>query len=106
MVLKPIEIVRVPTHDVSISFDRLLQHSAGGQAPSLVLAPFGPKSLSLAMCLLGIARMKAGGSTEIGYTQPSAYSPDYSTGIAIRDGAPVVTAYCLRLNGRDLYSVD
>ena len=102
----PIEIVRVPAHDVSLAFDRLLQHSMEGKTQTLILAPFGPKSISLAMCLLGIARNRSGLSTEIGYTQPSIYMPDYTTGVAERDGFPDVTAYCLRLNGRDFYRID
>lgn len=102
----PIEIVRVPAHDVSLAFDRLLQHSMEGKTQTLFLAPFGPKSISLAMCLLGIARNRSGLATEIGYTQPSVYMPDYTTGVADRDGFPDVTAYCLRLNGHDFYRID
>jgi hypothetical protein len=102
----PIEIVRVATHDVSLAFDRLVQHSEEGRKEALIMAPYGPKAISLAMCLLGIAREKRLGiSTEIGYTQPSFYHPDYSSGVATRDGFPDVTAYCLRLNGRDLYQI-
>ena len=102
----PIEIVRVPTHDVSLAFDRLVQHSLEGKAQTLILAPFGPKTISLAMCLLGIARGRSGLTTEIGYTQPSIYMPNYTTGVADRDGFPDVTAYCLRLDGHDLYRID
>lgn len=93
------EIVRFPNQDVSLAFDRLVQHSRQGEAPCLVMAPFGPKPLSVAMCLLGIARQATGFDTEIGYTQPSAYSPDYSSGIGD------VTAFCIKLNGRNLYSL-
>ena len=102
----PIEIVRVPTHDVSLAFDRLLQHSMEGKAKTLVLAPFGPKSISLAMCLLGVARTRSEIDTEIGYTQPSIYLPDYTSGVAEREGFPDVTAYCLRLDGHDFYRID
>ena len=96
---EPIDIVRVPNHDVSLAFDCLRQHSSEGRTASLVLAPFGPKPLSLAMCLLGIARTAIGCSTEIGYTQPQEYSPDYSK------GSKDVTAFCVKLNGRDLYTL-
>lgn len=37
------------------------------------------------------------------YTQPRIYHPDYSRGIAKYNGVDSVTAYCLRLGGRDLY---
>lgn len=94
------EIVRVPNHDVSLAFDRLVQHSQQGLARSLVLAPFGPKPLSVAMCLLGIARQAVSSlDTEIGYTQPPVYSPRYS------EGSGDVTAFCIKLNGQSLYSV-
>lgn len=53
------------------------------------LAPFGPKPVSLAMCLYAI---KFG--SPVYYTQPSVYNPDYSVGI----GAS--WAYCLRLGNR------
>lgn len=110
----PAEVIRVPTGDVSLTFDRLLQQTGAGVARTVVLAPFGPKPISLAMCLLGIARRARGDDpntlapilpTEIGYTQPKSYRPDYSTGVAERDGYPDVSAYCVRLNGRDLYTL-
>jgi|GEM_PF-842101 len=99
------EIVRVPTDDVSLIFDRLIQQSHGGRAESLVMAPFGPKTVSLAMCLLAIARDRINPEveTEIGYTQPKAYASDYSSGVAKRDGVPVVNAYCIRIQGRSFY---
>jgi len=101
------EIVRVPTDDLSLIFDRLIQHSQDGQADALVLAPFGPKALSLAMCLLSIARDRISPEleTEIGYTQPKVYVADYSTGIAKLDGIPVVNAYCIRIKDRSLYEL-
>lgn len=99
-VSEPIEIVRTPINDVSVTFDRLLQYSNQGTAASLVLAPFGPKTLSLAMCLLGIARFDLGISTEIGYTQPRVYSPNYSS------GSGDVTAFCIKLNGQSLYALE
>ncbi|MHC4878812.1 MAG: ubiquitin family protein [Planctomycetota bacterium] len=99
------EIVRVPTDDVSLIFDRLTQHSIGGRTESLVMAPFGPKTVSLAMCLLAIARerIKPEVETEIGYTQPKAYAPDYSSEVAMRDGIPMVNAYCIRIRGSSFY---
>jgi len=103
--LPPDAIIRVPTHDASITFDQLVAHTTEGRSPSVVLAPFGPKPISLAMCLLGIARRKEGIATEIGYTQPRIYHPEYSSGVATRNGVPAVTAYCLRLGGRDLFSL-
>lgn len=98
-------IIRVPTHDASIAFDQLVANTNMGRTPSVVLAPFGPKPISLAMCMLGIARHREGIQTEIGYTQPHIYHPEYSVGIGKQNSGPSVTAYCLRLNGCDLYSI-
>ena len=107
-----IDIIRVPVGDVSLTFDRLLQQTQDGYMSSLILAPYGPKPMSLAMCLLGVARRAKGINpdtdapnlpTKIGYTQPSWYHPDYSSGFRTTDGMPDVTAFCVRLNGRDLY---
>lgn len=103
------DIVRVPTDDVSLIFERLKQQSHGGRTRTLILAPFGPKPMSLAMCLLGVARdrdCEENCQTELGYTQPKAYAADYSSGVAMRESTPIVNAYCIRLNGRDLYSVE
>ncbi len=101
----PIEIIRVPNHDPSVAFDWLARESKAGFAQSLILAPFGPKPLSLAMCLLGVARAMHGLETEIGYTQPLVYAPDYSSGVAISDGHPVVASFCVKLDGRMIYSI-
>ncbi len=107
-----IDIIRVPVGDVSLTFDRLLQQTQEGYMSSLILAPYGPKPMSLAMCLLGVARRAKGINpdtdapnlpTKIGYTQPSWYHPDYSSDVRTTDGVPDVTAFCVRLNGRDLY---
>lgn len=101
------EIVRVPTDDVSLIFDRLIQQSHGGQAESLVLAPFGPKTVSLAMCLLAIARGRISPEveTEIGYTQPKAYASDYSSGVGLQDTTPIVNAYCIRIKDQAFYDL-
>jgi hypothetical protein len=66
-----------------------------------ILAPYGPKPLSLAMCLYaqGIGRA----TSAVMYTQPKYYHPQYSSGVA-KDGAgDVIYAYPVRLAGRDLY---
>ena len=107
-------IERVPISDVSLSFDRLVRLTEKGKTESLILAPFGPKPLSVAMCLLGIARRRLGYDnarerfchpTEIGYTQPMWYHPAYTTGIRQVGDEPEITAFCVRLNGADLYGL-
>lgn len=49
-------------------------HRWGENAAGLVLAPFGPKAHSLAMCLYGVAHDECG----LYYTQPTAYHPEYT----------------------------
>ncbi|MEZ6127804.1 MAG: hypothetical protein R3C59_03920 [Planctomycetaceae bacterium] len=109
----PIE--RVPISDVSLAFDRLVRLTERGKTRSLILAPYGPKPLSVAMCLLGFARRTLGFDdelerwrypTEIGYTQPAWYHPDYTAGIRLTNGVPDVAAFCIRLKGRSLYQLD
>lgn len=100
--LPPGAVVRYHNHDASMAFDRLLSLSEDGRKHT-VMAPFGPKPCSLAMCLFGIASRRAGRDVHIGYTQPRAYNPKYSVGVAERDGHAVILAYAVRLGGRDLY---
>jgi len=58
------------------------------QANPPALAPYGPKPLSLGMCLFALDYGAA-----VYYTQPALYHPDYTTGIG------TTWAYCLKLNG-------
>lgn len=54
----------------------------------VVLAPYGPKPVSLGMCLYALRSGSA-----VVYTQPKTYHPDYSIGIGRAWG------YCLKLDG-------
>lgn len=91
-------------YDVPSAFDALRTVTRNGER-SCALAPFGPKTLSLAMCLFAIASDRAGREpVHVYYTQPRRYALDYTTGIKVVDGVPDIKAYCLRINGRDLYS--
>ena len=86
-------ILRIEAHDVSDIFDHIKEITASGQ-DGAIFAPFGPKTMSLAMCLF--ARLTQG---VVYYSQPRLYHPNYSIGIR------AVEAYCLRLNGRDYYTL-
>jgi hypothetical protein len=96
-------IQRFYTHDCSMAFDRLLSATNGG-SQGCVLAPFGPKPCSLAMCLFGAAMRQRSTPIQIGYTQPKVYSPDYSSGVALEQGEPLSLAYAIRLAGREYYT--
>jgi hypothetical protein len=52
------------------------------------LAPYGPKPMSLGMCLYAIRCQ-----SPVFYTQPRAYHPDYTTGIGQK------WAYCIKARG-------
>ena len=67
------------------------------------LAPFGPKTHSLAMCLFALAAGHAGKSpVHVLYTQPRRYALNYTTGIKITNGVPDVKRLCT-LGRSDLY---
>ena len=93
------EPIRVPANNVSDAFDHILELTNRGSRAA-VFAPYGPKPVSLAMCLFAI---RAG--SPVFYTQPQLYHPLYSSGVRQLNGYPLTYAYCLRLDGRDLYSV-
>lgn len=98
-------IKRVATTNTPLAFDRVAAMTNHGRIHS-VLAPFGPKPISLAMCLFGIACRQNGIPVEIGYTQPQVYSDTYSSGTATNSGRAMTNAFCVKLGGRNLYSLD
>lgn len=95
-------IERIDSLNVSDTFDKLISVTDGGTQYS-ILAPFGPKPLSLAMCLFASAYSSRANRPSVFYTQPTVYSPSYSKGVRLKDGTPSIHAYCIRLNGVNLY---
>lgn len=94
------ELFRTDFRDVSDCFDRLLSITQNGTL-KVELAPFGPKPISVGICLFAALT-----ESEVFYTQPKVYHPDYSTGIASdQNGIPQICTYCIRLGGRDLYTL-
>lgn len=92
-------------YDVPSIFDALCTFTDDGRRTS-ALAPFGPKTVSLAMCLFAIAADRARrGAVPVYYTQPRRYAIDYTTGIKEVKGVPDIKAYCVRHSGRDLYNI-
>ena len=90
-------IRRVDATDSSGCFDHL-GSIARDEAERAILAPFGPKPHSLAMCLFAIKH-----GCDVYYTQPSYYHPQYSTGMKVSGGRPLTYAYLIRNSGTDLY---
>lgn len=96
----------ISMYDCSSVFDILIGVSAKGTS-TCVLAPYGPKTVSLAMCLFANALEQAAlPQAPVYYAQPKRYDIAYSAGIKVAGGQPDVQAYCVKLNGRNLYTVD
>ena len=97
---------QVHTFDVPDAFEALCRATNSGDR-SCALAPFGPKTHSLAMCLFALALERAGSQpAHVYYTQPKRYALDYSVGTAATlNGTLDIKAYCIKLNGRQLYEL-
>ncbi len=92
----------VNTYDVPETFDRIVALTNNG-ARYAVLSPYGPKPMSLAMCLYACSDKSARNRPGVFYTQPTVYNPRYSDGVATERGQDKIITYCLRLGGRRLY---
>jgi len=88
-----LEVIRVEAKNPSDTFDSLCTLSNQGKR-EIELAPFGPKTVSVAMCIYATLT-----ESEVFYTQPKRYAPDYSTGVS------EVFAYAIKLNGHRFYSL-
>lgn len=93
------EIFRIATNDVPGAFDRICSLTNGGKKGA-IFAPYGPKPISVAMCLYAHLT-----ESEVFYTQPRVYRPDYTQGVAYVKDKPKICAYWVRMNGRDLYEL-
>lgn len=98
------EIDRVDSLNIPDVFDKLLSITGNGEIYS-ILAPFGPKPMSLAMCLFASACARLSCPPSVYYTQPTIYNPHYSQGVKYADNIPAIHAYCVKLNGSNLYTL-
>ena len=94
-----VRLYRTHSFDPSDTFDRLASLTNGGKSRT-VLAPYGPKPMSLGMCLF--ARLT---ETPVYYTQPTVYSPAYSHGVAVEDGSRMTYGYVIRLANQDMFTL-
>ena len=95
--------VHINMYDCPQIFDALRKMTNDGNDTSAI-APYGPKTVSLAMCLFALGAATAGKSrVPVYYAQPRRYALDYTNGVRMCGNAPDITGYCLRLSGRDLY---
>jgi hypothetical protein len=103
---KSLDRIQLHMHDCPQIFDALRSMTENATLTS-ALAPYGPKPMSLAMCLFALA-VKDAGKTRVPvyYAQPKRYMPDYSSGIRIQhDGQMDIQAYCVKLNSEKLYRI-
>jgi hypothetical protein len=97
--------VHIHMYDCPQVFDALIEMTDHGDQTSAI-APYGPKTVSLAMCLFALATAGDGKArVPVYYAQPLRYALDYTTGTGAAGTVPDSTGYCLRLRDRDLYSL-
>lgn len=85
------KIIKLDSNNLSDAYDYISYECANGKK-DVVFAPYGPKPISLAMCLYATKY-----NSPVFYTQPHHYNPNYSSGIKS------TFSYCIRLNSRMLY---
>lgn len=83
---------RIPALDAFATVRALVADGQDSGVGNTALAPYGPKPVSLGMCLYAIHT-----EAPVFYTQPLTYHPDYSRGIGPSWG------YCLRVAGQDVW---
>lgn len=97
-----VDVEGVNTLDVPSIFSRICASTNHGSRPVL-LAPYGPKPVSLAMCLY--ATCVGNSRSAVVYTQPKFYNPRYSEGVRNDGAGPVVYAYPIRIDHAPVFSV-
>jgi hypothetical protein len=104
--LEPPDRVHIHMYDCPQVFDALCKMTRDGHETAAI-APYGPKTVSLAMCLFSLAAAQSGRPrVPVYYAQPLRYAVDYTTGVRMNGEKPHITGYCLRLGGRELYSLN
>ena len=83
-------------------FDVLSDIGANGNT-QVTLAPYGPKPISLAMALYAGRHDSGSNATAVYYTQPTAYNPEYSTGVRKIGGQAGIHCYAIKRLGQFLY---
>jgi len=92
--IDPRELIRVDSISLPEIFTKINALTDFG-SKGVSFAPFGPKPMSLAMCLYACQCNSA-----VYYTQPTLYNPHYSIGVSS------ILAYCIVIGGRNLYQIE
>jgi len=102
---EPLSLHFLPALDASEAFTAMSNITRKGQLTS-IMAPYGPKPISLAMCMFAIAVDNAGlEDVPVYYSQPQRYAVEYTKNALKSDDGLESWAYALKLNGRDLYTI-
>ena len=83
-------------------FDVLSDIGSDGET-QMTLAPYGPKPISLAMALYAGRHDAGKNATAVYYTQPTAYNPDYSSGVRKIGAKLGIHCYAIKRLGQFLY---
>lgn len=100
---KPMDYLQLSAIDASQAFDAMRAVSKNGQKTSL-MAPYGPKPISLAMCLFALAA-EASNLPEVPvyYAQPQRYAINYTERAVHRNGVLQTLAYSVKHEGMLMY---
>ncbi|MCB1667872.1 MAG: hypothetical protein KDI24_05885 [Pseudomonadales bacterium] len=96
-----IEPTRVSARNVPSIFEQICLLTENGKRKTW-FAPYGPKPMSLAMCLYACTV----GNCAVYYTQPKVYSLKYSLGVRKMDDMNEAFAYFVKLGGNQIYTLD
>jgi hypothetical protein len=97
------KVLRVDGTNVPEIYDLICGQGDSGNI-DLLLAPYGPKPMSLAMALYAAKHEgSSGASTGVYYTQPTYYDPHYSIGVKLINGKPSINCYVIKKNSQYLY---
>ncbi|MGR9315569.1 hypothetical protein ACU8LZ_03770 [Rhizobium leguminosarum] len=102
---KPMDYLQLSAIDASQAFDAMRAVSKNGQKTSL-MAPYGPKPISLAMCLFALAaEAKHLPEVPIYYAQPQRYAVNYTERAVERNGKLQMLAYSVKHEGMPIYKL-
>jgi hypothetical protein len=91
--------------DIPQCFSAIKGFTDDGKKKAL-LAPYGPKTSSLAMCLYSLACENSGlEEVPAYYSQPTRYALDYTAAPLLKNGLPQIAAYPIKLGGNALYKL-
>jgi hypothetical protein len=100
-----VDHTQISAVDVSQNFQAMCKMTRNGEMTSL-LAPYGPKPVSLAMCLFAVAAERAGKQeVPVYYSQPARYSLDYTGPVTGPVDPNRVSAYAIKIAGKEVYKL-